>query len=52
MTKPRPEYHLLPTDAPVRAVNILLAAAGLEPLDVDHSFPSPQDPDDPPSTGL
>ena len=28
----RPEFHLLPKDDPARAVQILRAAAGLDPL--------------------
>jgi len=32
----RLQYHLLPTDDPVRALNILRAAAGLQPLSDEH----------------
>jgi hypothetical protein len=36
MTPPHPsQYHILPKDDPLRAVNILRAAAGLDPLS-DH----------------
>jgi hypothetical protein len=30
------EYHALPADDPVRALNILREAAGLQPLSEDH----------------
>jgi hypothetical protein len=30
------EYHVLPTDDPLRALNILREAAGLQPLSDDH----------------
>jgi hypothetical protein len=30
------QYHALPTDDPVRALNILREAAGLQPLSEEH----------------
>lgn len=45
-----PQYHLLPPDDPVRAVNILRSAAGLEPLEAAQSLLSPQGNDDLPPT--
>jgi hypothetical protein len=30
------QYHVLPTDDPVRALNILCEAAGLQPLSDEH----------------
>jgi hypothetical protein len=41
-----PEYHFLPTDDPLKAVNILRAAAGLDPLDEatgETDSPQPSD---------
>jgi len=32
----RPQYHVLPTDDPLRALNILREAAGLQPLSDEH----------------
>ena len=30
------QYHILPTDDPLRALNILREAAGLQPLSDEH----------------
>jgi hypothetical protein len=33
---PGVQYHVLPTDDPLRALNILREAAGLQPLSDEH----------------
>jgi len=44
MTPPhRSQYHILPKDDPLRAVNILRAAAGLDPLTDDEGTAHPKD---------
>jgi hypothetical protein len=44
MTPPhRLQYYILPKDDPLKAVNILRAAAGLDPLTDDDGTTLPQD---------